>query len=540
MEQQKSIKEIIRNELDKCRKDIVYFIRKYVFIQHPQRGRIPFNLYPFQEAVLKLLTNYDYNDIILKSRQLGISTLVSALALWTMLFNENKMVLVLATKQDTAKNLLSKVIYAYDNLPSWLKLKAKEKNKLSLKLSNGSYIIAVSAASDSARTYAASLLLIDEAAFIDDIEETYASAQQTLATGGKSIVLSTPNGTTNWFCDKFEEAEENFPKSTFRPIRLKWNVHPERTQAWRDQQTLDLGPKMAAQECDCDFITSGDTVFDPDLLSFYDKTYVEDHPPLQKIGFDGNYWLWEYGPDYTKQYMVVADVARGDGKDYSTFQVIDVESAKQVAEYRGQLGTTDFGNLLVQVSTQWNDAILVIENTGIGWAVIQQVISRGYKNLFYSAKNDTALVDVNTYLNRYDENDANLIPGFTNSLKTRPLLIAKLDDYLREKSCTYYSKRLHNELTKFVWKNGRAGAGDGAHDDLLFPFAIGMFIRDTILRFRQQGIDLTRAVLGGIQKSSGIGQGLYNKTDFMRQNPWRMDLPDGSQENLGDFFGFTK
>ena len=131
---------------------------------------------------------------------------------------------------------------------------------------------------------------------------------------------------------------------------------------------------MAAQECDCDFSTSGDTVIEPDVLNFYDKTFLQE--PVERRGVDGSLWVWEI-PDYTKTYVVVADVARGDGQDYSAFHVIDIEEATQVAEFKQQLSTKDFGNVLYSIATEYNDALLVVENANIGWAVIQQLIDRG-------------------------------------------------------------------------------------------------------------------------------------------------------------------
>ena len=105
-------------------------------------------------------------------------------------------------------------------------------------------------------------------------------------------------------------------------------------QVWRDKQDDELGLRMAAQECDCDFLASGDTVFEPEDLSFYEQTYLKE--PAEKRGIDGNLWIWEQ-PDYSKSYMVVADVARGDSKDYSAFHVFDIETCVQVGEYKGKL-----------------------------------------------------------------------------------------------------------------------------------------------------------------------------------------------------------
>ena len=284
---QPTLKEIIKSEYIKCLQSPIYFIKNYCYIQHPTRGRIKFTLYPFQEKVLKLWLENNYS-IVCKSRQLGISTLGAGFSLWLMLFNTNKNVLCIATKQDTAKNMVTKVTYMYSNLPSWLKGKEKplEDNKLSLKLHNGSQIKATSAASDAGRSEAASLLLIDEAAFIDGVDEIWASAQQTLSTGGGCIAMSTPYGTGNWFHKTFTKAETS-DNPEFLPIRLPWFVHPERDEAWRAKQDELLGdPRIAAQECDALFNTSGDTVFYSEYLDFIEKTTIKE--PVEKRGTDKN------------------------------------------------------------------------------------------------------------------------------------------------------------------------------------------------------------------------------------------------------------
>ena len=239
------LKKIIRQEYIKCATDPVHFMKKYCFIQHPQRGKILFTLYPFQEKVLNLFKDNPYS-LILKSRQLGISTLTAGYSLWLMLFHEGKNVLCVATKQETAKNLVTKVKFMYDNLPSWLQISTEENNKLTLRLTNGSQIKATSAASDAGRSEAVTMLVVDEAAFIEGIDNIWASAQQTLSTGGGAIVLSTPNGTGNWFHKMWTKAESK--ENEFLPIRLPWMVHPERDQVWRDRQDDLLGdPRIASR-----------------------------------------------------------------------------------------------------------------------------------------------------------------------------------------------------------------------------------------------------------------------------------------------------
>ena len=460
----------------KCATDPVHFMKKYCFIQHPQRGRIQFSLFPFQEKVLKLFQDNPY-AMVLKARQLGLSTLVAAYSLWLMLFHKDKNILCIATKQETAKNMVTKVKFMYENLPSWLKINADENNKLNLRLRNGSQIKATSAASDAGRSEAVSLLLVDEAAFIENIGEIWASAQQTLATGGGCIALSTPYGTGNWFHQTWVRAENK--ENEFLPIKLPWWVHPERNQEWRDRQDELLGdPRMAAQECDCDFSTSGDVVFYPEFVEFYEKTYIKE--PLERRGADHNLWVWE-PCDYSRSYMVVADVARGDGKDFSAFHVIDIESNTQVGEYKGQLGTKEFGHLLVGIATEYNNALLVVENANIGWATLQTIIDRGYNNLYYSPKSGEVTAD--SYFDQYMDT-SKMVPGFTMSSRVRPMVIGKFQEYISDKGVTIQSKRLIEEMKVFLWRHGRAEAQTGYNDDLVMSFGTAMYMRDTAFKFR--------------------------------------------------------
>ena len=519
MSEQEKIREIVLKEYAKCAQDPAYFMRKYCYIQHPTRGRILFNLYPFQEKVLHIFRDHQYL-ITLKSRQLGISTLAAGYSLWLMLFHKDKNVLALATTQATARNLVNKVQFMYKQLPSWLRLKAVEDNKLSLRLVNGSRISAKSSNSDAARSEAVSLLLIDEAAFIENIDETFASAQQTLATGGQCMALSTPNGIGNWFHQTWEKAETG--ENSFVPIKLPWTVHPERNQTWRDQQDADLGPRMAAQECDCDFLSSGDTVFEPDELSFLEQTYEKE--PAGKRGVDSNLWIWEY-PDYTKSYMIMADVARGDGADYSTFHIMELESATQIAEYKSKIPPRDFGNLLVGIASEYNNALLVVENANMGWSTIEQILDREYPNLYYSSKSDQDTVE--SYMNKFER--GNLVPGFTMSMRTRPLVIAKMMEYVRDKSVTIQSTRLLKEMRVFVWKNGKAQAQTGYNDDLVMAFATGLYVRDTALRLRQQGMDLTRAQLSSFNSLNNRTSPIVN-VGSLQNNPYNIDTPYGPQD----------
>jgi len=514
------IKELIKVEYKKCAASADYFLTKYSYIQHPMRGRVLFELYHYQKDSLNDFEDHDYN-IVLKGRQIGISTLVAGYALWMMLFHSDKNILVIATKQETAKNLVTKVRFMHANLPVWLRGTCVEDNKLSMRFANGSQIKAVARSKDAGRSEALSLLILDEAAFIEGADEIWTAAQATLSTGGKAILLSTPNGVGNFFHKMWQQAE--LKSNNFNPLLLDWRVHPERDQAWRDRQTEILGEMQASQEHDASFIFSGNTVVSPDILEFYKKTYVKE--PISKQGFDGNLWIWEY-PNPNKTYVLCADVARGDGEDYSTIHILDVEASAQVAEYKGKIPTKEFGNLMVSLATEYNDALLIPDNSSIGWNAVQQVIDRQYRNLFYMSK-DMQYVDVENQLSV--GNRGQMVPGFIISQRTRPLIIAKLEEYMRENSVTIRSARTMAEFDTFIWKNGRAEALSGYNDDLVMALGIGLWVRDTALRLRQQGIELTKISL---DRTTYSATPYVRRNAGMEQDPYTMHVSGEQQEDL--------
>ena len=520
---QANIKEIIKQEYIKCATDPVHFFRKYCYITHPIKGRVLFHLYPFQEDVLNDFRSNRF-CIINKSRQLGISTLSAGFALWTMLFNKDKTVLCIATKQETAKGMVDKVQFMYNNLPSWLRGNQKplSDNKLSLKLANNSQIVATSAASDAGRSYAVSLLLIDEAAFIEGIDKIYTSIKPTIATGGGIIALSSPNGVGNWFHKMYTEAEIN--KNDFKAIKLKWDLHPDRTGDWEATERTNMSPREFAQEYDCDFLGSGNSVIEPDLLSFYEETFIQD--PIERRFMGGDFWIWAY-PDYSKQYLVCADVARGDGSDYSSFHVIDATTCEQVAEYKSQIDTRSYGNMLVSVATEYNNALLVVENANIGWDVVNTIIEKGYEKMYYSPR-AYGDMSMDKWLDKMDSNQT--VPGFTTSAKTRPLVISKMESYIREKVFTFHSKRLLEELRVFIWQHGKAQAQNGYNDDLVMALGIGLFTRDTAMKFYEQGMDLNRAMVSNITRTGygHTGPSMPGGT----QNPFMVDNGHGQFEDI--------
>ncbi len=484
-------KQEIMKEIVRCGKRSGYFINTYAKITHPQRGLIPFHLYPFQE---KLLEDFEENrfNVILKARQLGISTISAAYVAWLMMFHREKNVLVIATKFSTAANLVKKVKAIIRNLPEWLTISHVDiDNRTSFVLSNGSQIKASSTSSDAGRSEALSLLVIDEAAHVENLDDLWMGLYPTLSTGGRCIALSTPNGVGNWFHKTYVEAANS--SNDFVPTVLPWDVHPDRDMDWFRKETKNMSKREIAQELECNFNMSGETVFSGENIAHY-ESMVKD--PKHRTGFDRNLWIWEeYQPG--SSYLVSADVARGDGKDYSVSLVFKLETMELVAEYQGKITPDIFSRVLADISKEYGDALLVVENNSVGFAVLDKLREIPYPNLYYSVKSTHEFVE-----SFQAEHMSNTVPGFSMTSKTRPLIVAKMEEFVRNNLIKIYSSRLLSEMKTFVWNNSRAEAMRSYNDDLIMACAIGCWVSDTALATNQRDLEYKKAFIGGITKAS--------------------------------------
>jgi hypothetical protein len=513
-------KEEIRKELLKCGRDPVYFIKNYIKISHPLKGVIPFSLYNYQEDCVKSFNDYRFN-IILKARQLGMSTTIAAYCVWLMNFHRSKEIMVVATKFQKAANLVKKVKAMIKKLPAWIRIAEVEiNNETNFQLSNESKILASTTSEDAGRSEALSLLIVDEAAHVEKLSEMWKAVYPTLSTGGRCIMLSTPNGTGNLFHQLYSGAEQK--SNDFNPVMLLWDVHPERDQEWFEKETRNMSSKDIAQELLCSFLMSGETVFAPESIEEYRKSVID---PKYKTGFDRNLWIWE---EYQQgsPYLLIADTARGDGQDYSTFHIFKLDTMEIAAEYQGKPPIDMFANMLNQVGREYGNCLLAVENNSIGIATLQELISLEYPNLYWSAKTS------HEYVVQYQaENRSDCVPGFTMSPKTRPQVIAKLEEYIRNKIITIYSIRLIEEMKTFIWNNGRAEAMRGYNDDLILACAIGCWIRETALNINTRDLEYKKAFLSCIRKSNTIidtsiigmerkAPGLQEQIEIAKQFPW--------------------
>lgn len=484
-------KLLLTSEIIQCGKDVAYFVEKYAKIQHPKRGLITFKLYDFQRDVLQDFIKCRYN-IINKARQLGISTLIAAYCAWLLMFHKDKNIVVIATKIITAKNVITKVrtILKYVPRELWLSQIVTD-NKYSIEMSNGSRIIASSTSRDAGRSEAASLLVIDEAAHVEGLEELWMSLLPVTAEGGSVILASTPNGTGNKFHRLFVDALAG--ENDFNARTLSWEVHPGRDKKWFEQETRNMPKKQIAQEYEAQFLSSGDTFIEPEDIEFVSNT---TKPPIAKENFDKNLWIWEY-PQTEQQYVIGADVARGDGFDYSTLQCIKVSSFEVVAEYKGKLPPELFGELLNNVANDYNRALLAPENNTFAYATMLRLTQLNYPNLFIEKKRRNS--GMGTSISMLMEN--NNIPGFETNAKTRPLILAKLEELIRNRELKCYSQRFAEELKTFRWLNRKPEADRGYNDDLVMAMAIVCWVKEATNTVNEQARAINIALLNSISTS---------------------------------------
>ncbi len=496
------------SEIIKCGKDPIYFFNNYCKIQHMTRGTIPFNTYPFQDDCVKAFIDNRFN-IILKSRQLGLSTLTAAYSVWLTLFQKDKRVLVIATKLDVAQNFINKVKTILSYLPKWMILvDTITNNKQLIEFSHGSSIKAIPTSDDAGRSEALSLLIVDEAAFVRNFDTIWTGIYPTLTTGGRAIVLSTPNGVGGQYYKLYVDAEEGI--NEFNPIKLPWTVNPDTDDEWFKKMTANMSKRQVSQEFLCDFVSSGETLISATDFEWL-RTQTKD--PIERTGPDSNVWIWKY-PLSESKYIISSDVSRGDSKDYSTFHVIDLKEKECVAEFKGKIPPDELGNLLVDWAKRYNDALIAPENNNYGYATLMKIRDLKYNNVYIRKKKRASVIN---YSSGFILEDA----GFNTNQKTKSIILTKLEELIRNRTLKIYSQRFYEESKRFVWKGHKAEALNGYNDDLVMSLAIGSYIMDTEYANLGSSKDINAAMLAAMSVNSRqFQQERYSKSksELISQN----------------------
>lgn len=432
----------------------VFLFSTFCWVINPVLGRVKFDLYPYQKAVLYQFLKERFN-IILKFRQAGITELIAMYCLWLTMYHPNKKVNIISIKDTVAKKVLKKIKFMYKNLPWYLQTpiingRTGEYGSAStMEFSNGSIIESIPTSDQAGRSESLSLLVIDEAAIVRWASTIWASAFPTLSTGGSAIVNSTPYGVGNFYHSIWVDALSG--NSPLNPIRLRWQMHPDRDQDWYNEMATALGPKRTAQEIDGDFLSSGNTVFDlADIKGI--EEMLSDYPPL-RVRLGGQYREFN-DPDPNTEYFIGADCSTGRATDYSSFTCMS-KDGEEAAIYKGKIPLDKYARLLGDTGEKFNFATLAPEANDIGMAVVIKLQDEGYPNLYYARK----------LLKKKGKSkpEEELVPGWITTQKNRTLIVEGLEKDIREDSVIIKDPFFVQEAYTFIYDGMGRPVAMGKH-----------------------------------------------------------------------------
>lgn len=274
-------------------------------------------------------------------------------------------------------------------------------------------------------------------------------------TGGSAILNSTPMGVGNFFHKQWVDAKNG--DSYFNPIRLYWQMHPERNEEWYNSMAKSLGPRRTAQEIDGDFLSSGNTVFDLNCIRAIEEClpYPDDYLSIEQ---NGKLFIRRFAKP-GERCFIGADVAIGRANDYSAFSVMN-RYGEELAYFRGKINPSKYANLLMHTGKRFNNALIAPESNDIGLAVTSKIQDHGYPNLYYAKK----------LLKKKGKSKPEVedIPGWYTTTSTRPIIIDELEEDIRFDQVNICNKFFVDESYTFIFdsRNRPVAMGkDKANDD---------------------------------------------------------------------------
>ena len=528
-------KEQLIEEYARCYKDSPYAIRTYLeTYDNTQSKYVPFVLFPEQE---KMLDNFEkYNENITKKyRQAGVSTATAAWISKVLQFastSKPEKVLILANKLDTAQELANKIRQFLNQWPEWINVGfSKDKDsQRHYKLNNGCEVKAVATSVDALRGYTPTILIFDEAAYIETGDDLWAACMASLSTGGQVIVISTPNGYDKIYYEIYDQSIQGI--NNFVISELHWERDPRFTKdlvwiktkdiihyllnredyddslniteedqgkfsslikkgykpysSWFESmcRKLKFDRRKISQELESAFLGSGDNVIPIETIENIKETMIEE--PKEKYA-SGQLWVWEEA-QLDHKYIMGIDVSRGDSEDFTTICVIDFEEGKQVMEYMGKIPP----DLAADLAFKWGNlykAYIVIDITGgMGVATSRKLQELGYRDLYVEGANTADKW-------KYDPKLLEKIPGLTFNNK-RSQIVSAFEEALRH-GFKIKSHRLLNELYTFVFVNGKPNHMKGKHDDLIMAIAMAIYVGENSFSQLKKADEMTKAMLDG-------------------------------------------
>ena len=445
------------NEWVKCKNDPLYFACNYIQIISLDEGLVPFNMYDFQKDILQDFHNHRFN-IAKLPRQTGKSTTVVAYLLYYAIFYDSVNIGILANKASTARELLGRLQLAYENLPKWMQHGILVWNKGNVELENGSKILAASTSASAVRGMSFNILFLDEFAFVPNhvAEQFFASVYPTITSGKstKVIIISTPNG-MNHFYKMWEDARNG--KNGYVTNEVHWSQVPGRDAKWKEETLKNTSKRQFAQEFECDFLGSADTLISPAKL----QAIPFEDPIQSNAGLD----VYERAKE-GHEYIITVDVARGIGGDYSAFIVFDITTLpyKIVAKYRdNEIKPVLFPSVILQVAKEYRFPYILVEVNDIGDSIAATLnYDLEYPNVLMCAMRGRAGQIVGQ---GFSGNKTQL--GVKMSITVKKLGCSNLKALLEDDKLTFKDFDILRELTTFIQRKQSWEADDGYHDDLV-------------------------------------------------------------------------
>jgi len=549
-------KEEVMIEYVKCIKDTPYALKTYLQTYDNTVSKyVPLELFPDQVSLLQDYEEHEEN-IALKYRQAGVSTVTAAWISKRLVFakkNQPEKILIIANKLDTSQEMANKIRTFIDQWPSWVGAGfASEKNsQRHYKLLNGSEVKAVATSKDALRGFTPTILVFDEAAFIEADNDFWAACMASLSTGGKVIVISTPNGYDAIYYDIYDQALKGM--NQFKISEMFWYRDPRYTKdlylvptddlihyllnkeeydtsknisfshvdpyqrdyqelqhffnqgykpcsSWYEKMVkkLKYDKRKINQELNCEFLGSGDNVFDNKQLEEIKNNSLMD-PPSKLMG--NALWIWKE-PIQGHKYIMGVDVSRGDSEDFSSIQIIDFDEREQVLEYVGKIPPDNLAEVAYKWGMMYNSYVVVDITGGMGITTVRKMQELGFKNLYMDGVDPFNIWSVN-------KNSSEKIPGINFNNK-RVQIIAAFEEWVRHKF-KIRSVRLYNEMNTFVYINGRPDHQKGQHDDLIMGISMAIYIAESSFSKLEKATEQAKSMIDSwaIVSNESVGKQIY-------------------------------
>jgi hypothetical protein len=466
-------------EWNKCKNDFFHFLN---YVGLDTVGNKEFNYHNGQELLIRTLMT-DHKVVCLKSRQIGITTVIRAYAVWLALFNNDYTIGIISKLAMDASTFIRKCINIIDDLPPFLRRKFAKKTEQQFILDNGSSAVAscVSASQpeNTLRSNPIAFLIIDEAAFVNKIKEAVSGLFPTTITIQKAakasgipygvLVISTPNKTSGdggWFFDMYKKALLNNGTNNddpnveeYKAVRLHWKdlrgvkiPNCPFDESYYNQMcaTFNYQEDMIAQEVDCVFLpaTKNGILTSNEIIEM-GKHQIPPVNAIQTIG--GEIQFFDDTISATKnnrRFVIGVDTATSNGHNtFSTVEVIDYDTNEQVCEYIGKLNVYDYPTVIRQICREFGPNIYIIaERNTIGETVVETFMrdpefsSRMHKTLIKDPK--TGLVT-----RQYG--------GLETNPKTKPLYLEAVTEFFKENLDKIHSEKTILQVTQTEIDGGR-------------------------------------------------------------------------------------